>query len=80
MVLSVSRRESVAGRSVAGDNDYVCVACGYGVSRCTRLPVCPMCHERVWRPAPPSRAWVGGWAQPESSSLVVEEELNDVCY
>jgi hypothetical protein len=33
------------------DEDYQCVACGYGVSGCERLPVCPMCHERAWREA-----------------------------
>ena len=33
------------------DQDYRCVACGYGVSGCERLPVCPMCHERAWRQA-----------------------------
>jgi hypothetical protein len=38
-------------------HDYRCMACGYGVSGRERLPVCPMCQERMWRSAPTSRGW-----------------------
>jgi hypothetical protein len=78
MVLTASKHEHTV-RAAGRDRDFQCASCGYGVSRCVRLPVCPMCHQRVWRSAAPAfRGWVGGWASRASSSLAEGEELGDV--
>jgi len=80
MIVSESPHHVAAVRSTSRDHDYHCEACGYGVSRCLRLPVCPMCHQRAWRPAPPTfRGRVGAWAGRSSPSLFDQEKPNHVC-
>ena len=37
---------SAAGESVKGE--YHCSECGYGVTVCRELPVCPMCGGTAW--------------------------------
>jgi hypothetical protein len=50
MLLEAQRhRVAFAEDSTERDEDYRCIACGYGVSGCERLPICPMCHQRAWR-------------------------------
>jgi hypothetical protein len=52
MLLEEQRyRVAFAEESAERDEDYRCIACGYGVSGCEQLPICPMCHQRAWRQA-----------------------------
>ena len=37
---------SAAGETVKGE--YHCDECGYGVTVCRELPVCPMCGGKAW--------------------------------
>jgi rubrerythrin len=37
------------GDAVKGE--FHCSECGYGVTVCRELPVCPMCSGEVWEPA-----------------------------
>ena len=37
---------SAAGENVKGE--YHCSECGYGVTVCRELPVCPMCGGTAW--------------------------------
>jgi hypothetical protein len=79
MVLSTSQRGKVAVRPTGGELDERCLACGHSISPSIRLPVCPVCHQRAWRPAPPTfRVLVGAWAARSSSSSIEQEVRNDV--
>jgi hypothetical protein len=39
--------------SAAGDHckgEFRCADCGYGVTVCRELPICPMCGCEMWEP------------------------------
>lgn len=67
MILEEQEVRLVYADNAAGrDEDYLCVGCGYGVSGCEQLPVCPMCHERAWREA----VWASKRRLPRGDILV----------
>ena len=39
---------SAAGESAKGE--FRCAECGYGITVCRELPVCPMCSGESWEP------------------------------
>jgi hypothetical protein len=68
-----SELAAVFATGTPGTGQYRCADCGYGITVCADLPLCPMCGSASWEAVPwapfGGRGAVGGARRPPAAKL-----------